>query len=82
MHESLILRGSHRIVVLVRLRSHMVHLAHKSHQGIVRTKQRLKDLYWWPKMDALEQSVITTCVSCQLNDEKRQRDLHWTCGPI
>jgi len=69
MQESLILRGSHRIVVPVRLRSHMVHRAHESHQGIVRTKQRLRDLYWWPKMDALEQCVITTCVSWQLNDK-------------
>ena len=54
MHESLIVRGSHKIVVPVRLRSHMVHLAHESHQGIVRTKQTLRDLYWWPKMDALD----------------------------
>lgn len=69
IHESLVVRGSYRLVVPVQLRSRMVHLAHESHQGIVRTKQRLRDLYWWPKMDALVQSVIATCVSCQLNDK-------------
>lgn len=69
VYNSLILRGTHRIVVPVKLRSHMIHLAHESHQGIIRTKQRLRDLYWWPKMDVLVESVIATCVSCQLNDK-------------
>ena len=47
----------------------MVHLAHEGHQGIVSTKQRLKDLSCWPKMDALVKSVMASCVSCQLNEK-------------
>lgn len=35
MHESRILMGIHRLVVPVKLRPHMVHLAYESHQGIV-----------------------------------------------
>ncbi|KAG1960356.1 immune-associated nucleotide-binding protein 9-like [Pimephales promelas] len=45
-----IFRGS-RLLVPVSLRHTLVMLAHESHQGIVRTKQRLRDLYWWPGMD-------------------------------
>ncbi|KAL7882909.1 hypothetical protein SRHO_G00005670 [Serrasalmus rhombeus] len=68
-HKELILRGSHRLLVPLNLRSHMVSLAHESHQSIVRTKQRLRDLYWCPRMDSLVQSTIAACVTCQLNDK-------------
>jgi len=44
-------------------------LAYESHQGIVRTKQRLRDLYWWPKMDSQVQYSIASCVLCQANDK-------------
>lgn len=69
MHKILVLRGSHRIVVPVQLCSHMVHLGHESHQGIVHTKQTLRDLHWWPKRDVLVQSIIATCVFCQWNNK-------------
>lgn len=44
-------------------------LAHESHQGVVRTKQRLQDLYWCPGMDTCVQETISACVTCQMNDK-------------
>ena len=44
-------------------------LAHETHQGVVRTKQRLRDLYWWPGMDMCVQEIIRTCGSYQVNDK-------------
>lgn len=65
----MILRGENRVVVPVSLCSTLVKLAHETHQGLVRTKQRLREWYWWPKMDLLVQSVISTCLTFQLNDK-------------
>lgn len=57
-----IYRGPHRRLVPVALRQQLVDLAHETHQGVVRTKQRLRDLYWWPGMDMLVQNNISACV--------------------
>ena len=46
----LVLRGS-RIVIPKSLRPEVLRLAHEGHQGIVKTKERLRVKVWWPKMD-------------------------------
>lgn len=58
-----------RLVVPIALRPDLITIAHESHQGVVRTKQRLRELYWWPKMDAEVLSAIRSCQLCQLNDK-------------
>lgn len=67
--DTLVMRGEHRYIVPVSLRSTVVHLAHDTHQGVVRTKQRLRELYWWPQMDKMVESIISACITCQLNDK-------------
>ncbi|XDV39047.1 hypothetical protein PO909_008342 [Leuciscus waleckii] len=67
--DSLVFRGSYRLVVPVSLRGALINLAHQGHQGIVRTKQRLRDLYWWPAMDHSAQSAISSCKLCQTHDK-------------
>ncbi len=47
VESPLIFRGN-RLIVPVALRERLIHLAHEGHQGLVRTKQRLRELYWWP----------------------------------
>ncbi|XP_037611722.1 uncharacterized protein K02A2.6-like [Sebastes umbrosus] len=64
-----IFRGPHRRLVPVALRKQLVDLAHETHQGVVRTKQRLRDLYWWPGMDMCVQDSINACATCQMNDK-------------
>ncbi|XP_023806938.1 uncharacterized protein K02A2.6-like [Oryzias latipes] len=68
VQDSLVFRGS-RLVVPISLRSTLVALAHEGHQGVVRTKQRLRDLYWFPGMDALVLSQVTECSLCQQTDK-------------
>ena len=58
-----------RLIVPLSLRTKVVNLVHESHQGIVCTKQHPHDLYWWPQMDNLSQSIISSCVTCQLSDK-------------
>ena len=69
VQDMTIYRGPYRRLVPVALRKQLVDLAHETHQGIVRTKQRLRDLYWWPGMDTSVQESIRACVTCQMNDK-------------
>lgn len=53
----------------VALRHTLVAIAHEGHQGEVKTKQRLCDVYWWPGMDAQVHDTVRSCHVCQLNDK-------------
>lgn len=66
--NELLLRGM-RIAVPTELRADVINLAHEGHQGIVRTKQRLRDGYYWPGMDKETESAIYSCAMCQNNDK-------------
>ena len=48
--EQVALRGT-RIVVPRNLRRRVLGLAHEGHQGIVKTKGRLRSKVWWPGID-------------------------------
>uniref|UniRef100_A0A803K669 Gypsy retrotransposon integrase-like protein 1 n=1 Tax=Xenopus tropicalis TaxID=8364 RepID=A0A803K669_XENTR len=67
--DDYVVRGSHRLLVPETLREKFIQLAHESHQGIVRAKQRLRELYWWPAMDADVVTAIHSCVTCQNHDK-------------
>ena len=65
--DSFIMRGTDRLIVPLRPR--VIDLAHEGHQGLVRTKQRLCELYWWPQMDNYVYNMTASCVSCQYTDK-------------
>lgn len=58
-----------RLVVPVTLQHSVIALEHKSHQGIVRTKQRLCELYWFPGIDKVIQTQVSSCELCQKLDK-------------
>lgn len=64
-YDGVVLRGS-RIVVPVALRKRVIGLAHEGHQGVVKTKQRLRTKVWWAGMDREVEKVCRECFSCQL----------------
>ena len=61
----IVMRGN-RIILPEKLWEHTVKLAHKGHQGIVRTKSRLREKVWWPNIDKQVESFIKACYPCQL----------------
>ncbi|KAJ8018643.1 hypothetical protein HOLleu_43268 [Holothuria leucospilota] len=61
----LVLRGN-RIVIPKVLRSQVVELAHEGHQGIVKSKQRLRTKVWWPGVDREIEKKCKTCHGCQV----------------
>lgn len=66
--DGCIVRGTHRLLVPESLQRKLIELAHELHQGIVRTKQRLRQFYWWPKMDNQTEALISNCHTCKQND--------------
>ncbi|KAL9971363.1 hypothetical protein ACROYT_G023876, partial [Oculina patagonica] len=64
-YGELLLRGT-RIVVPRVLRDKVVKLAHEGHQGIVKTKYRLRSKVCWPGMDKDVEKVCRTCHGCQV----------------
>ena len=64
----IVLRGG-RVLVPAALRNRLVELAHEGHQGIVRTKQRLRYLYWWSGMDQAVEEQVNGCQICSLADK-------------
>lgn len=65
MFGKLVMREN-RIVMPESLWETTVKLAHEGHQGMVRTKARLRDKVWWPKMDKKVEKLIRACHPCQL----------------
>ncbi|XP_048584683.1 uncharacterized protein K02A2.6-like [Nematostella vectensis] len=61
----LVMRGN-RIVLPESLWKQAIILAHEGHQGMVRTKSRLRSKLWWPQMDAQAEQFIKACYPCQL----------------
>lgn len=57
------------VVVLKSLPEKVIHLAHKGHQGLVLTKQHIRELYWWSRMDAAVHAVLSSCTVCQSCDK-------------
>lgn len=71
--DSLLLTGG-RIVLPASLRCAAVNLAHKGHQGLVKTKQLLRSRVWFPGIDALVDEVMKGCLSCQANTMTHHRE--------
>ncbi|KAJ8266913.1 hypothetical protein GJAV_G00136100 [Gymnothorax javanicus] len=74
LHDELTVQGDYifcglRLIAPISLCHTLVGLAQEGHQGIVRTKQRLREVYWWPGMDDQVNSQIKTCVLCQSSDK-------------
>ena len=60
----LVMRGM-RIVIPVGLRKRVLELAHEGHQGIVKTKDRLRSKVWWPNMNSMVERHCKRCLGCQ-----------------
>ena len=64
VHGGLVLRG-HRLIIPATLQKKVVHIAHQSHQGIVKTKQHIREKVWFPGIDRLVEETVKACIPCQ-----------------
>lgn len=61
----LVLRGT-RLLIPHKLRKRVLNLAHEGHQGLIKTKQRLRTKVWWAGIDKQVEDKCKTCHGCQL----------------
>ncbi|XP_028416022.1 uncharacterized protein K02A2.6-like [Dendronephthya gigantea] len=66
--SDIILRGT-RVVLPKCLQLRAVKLAHESHQGIVKTKQLLREKVWYPGIDKDVKTEIDDCIPCQATSQ-------------
>ena len=57
VYNEVVLRMN-RIFIPLTLRSRAVELAHLSHQGVVKTKQLIRDKVWFPGIDKLTEDKV------------------------
>ncbi|UYV84632.1 hypothetical protein LAZ67_X002921, partial [Cordylochernes scorpioides] len=81
VQEDLILNEKGKILVPVSLRNKLLFFAHKAHQGMVRTKQRLRESYWWPGMDKDVEDLVTNCWVCE-NHDKTLKSIRVPITPV
>ena len=72
-HGSLLFRGD-RLVVPEVLRRRVLDNAHGCHQGVVRTKQRLRERFWWPRLDKEVEDLLKNCDVCSQHDAHVRRE--------
>ena len=76
-----ILHGSH-IVMPASLRHHTFQLAHEGHQGLIKTKQLLREKIWFPCIDQPAETMVKHCLPCQAaNPENTLEPLKMSCLP-
>ena len=63
--DGVLLRGT-RLVLPQSLRARVLELAHEGHQGIVKTKERLRSKVWWPAIDRAAEKRCRACHGCQV----------------
>ena len=52
------------------LQQRCLQIAHEGHQGISRTKSRLRGKVWWPKISLHVETMVNSCQSCQVTSAK------------
>lgn len=49
------------------LRARVLSMAHEGHLGIVKLKQRCRELVWWPAIDRDVEDLVRDCAACLLS---------------
>ncbi|XP_033121880.1 uncharacterized protein K02A2.6-like [Anneissia japonica] len=59
-----ILVRDHRIVIPKSLQQRAVDIAHKGHQGVIKTKQLMRMKVWFHGLDHMAEETIASCLPC------------------
>ena len=70
MEHDIVLRDR-RIVIPESLKQRAIDIAHKGHQGIVKTKQLLRTKIWFSAIYRLVEQTVSACIPCQASTVER-----------
>ncbi|KAJ3659377.1 hypothetical protein Zmor_011067 [Zophobas morio] len=73
VYGNIILKGS-QIVIPSKLQKNIIRLAHKGHQGLVKTKQLVRTKVWFPNINKMVEEVVKSCTACQAVTPYNQRN--------
>jgi hypothetical protein len=62
--NQLVLRTD-QIAIPLALQQRVIDLAHEGHQGLIKTKQLLRDRVYFPGSDIMIQNTLSACITCQ-----------------
>ncbi len=62
-NDTCLARG-HCAIIPAKLRGRVLTMAHEGHLGIVKLKQRCRDLVWWPGLDKDIEQLVRDCAPC------------------
>ena len=65
MENGCLVREDQRLVIPASLQRSLLHMAHMGHPGIVRMKRKLRETYWWPRMNIDIERYVKHCQACQ-----------------
>ena len=72
-YNGIVFKGE-RVVIPHSLRPDMLRTLHRSHSGIVKTKQKARDRIYWPGMNRQIEEVTEKCDVCLKNRPKQQKE--------
>lgn len=65
---------NNKIIVPSKLRKEMLELIHKPHFGIVKSKLRARQIFYWPRLSNDIEDYIAKCEVCQLNRKSNSKE--------
>ena len=69
--DNTVVRGE-RVIVPSALRQQVLQLAHEGHPGIVRMKQKCREMVWWPGIDKDIEVYVRHCEACIISGKSLQ----------
>ena len=68
IEDGLLVRGD-RLIPPLCIRSKILTLAHQGHPGKTITKRKVKQNFWWPRMDHEIEEFVGLCTNCNNSDK-------------
>ena len=63
-----------RLIIPEKLQSKVIDIAHQAHQGIVKTKQCIREKVWFPNIDSMVEEKVKSCIPCQASNPQSDRE--------
>ena len=85
-NDHCVARG-HRTVIPSALQPRVLSMAHEGHLGIVKVKQRCREVVWWPGIDGDVEAMVRDCTACLVSGKTGPppapplQPLQWPAGP-
>ena len=64
-----------RIIIPTNLQRRVIKAAHHlGHMGMTKTRQMLREKYWWPTMNSMVEQAINKCYDCQVTTRQHRTE--------